>query len=128
MNPPAPTVLVVDDNPATAASLADFLRADGFVVRLAVTTANALAALVERTPDAAIIDLDGPERTNPVAATLAVLDHRPLMIAILRPGAGGLSRDELAQFDYAFTKAVSPAVLAERINAYLSKKTIRCER
>jgi hypothetical protein len=33
----------------------------------------------------------------------------------------------LTRFDDAYTKAVSPAVLAERITAYLSKKTIRCE-
>jgi DNA-binding response OmpR family regulator len=127
MIPPAPTVLVVDDTPATAQSLADFLRADGFVVRVATSTADALAALSGCTPDAAIVDVDGPARANPITAALAGLDRRPLMIAILRPGAASLSRQELAQFDYAYTKAVSPAVLAERISAYLAKKTIRCE-
>src|SRR5438067_385321 len=65
MSPPAPDVLVVDDNSATAQSLADFLRAEGFNVRVAITAADTLAALAESIPDAAIVDLDGPDRLAP---------------------------------------------------------------
>src|SRR5690348_2193517 len=109
MNPPAPTVLVVDENPATARSLAEFLRADGFVARVATTAVDVEKSLAGWIPDAAIIDFDNSNRSTPLTSALTALDRRPLMIAILRPGLPPLSRQQLAPFDYAYTKAVSPA-------------------
>jgi DNA-binding response OmpR family regulator len=51
------TVLIVEDDPPTAAFLADNLRADGYRALAATTAADALRAIELRTPDLVLLDL-----------------------------------------------------------------------
>jgi CheY-like chemotaxis protein len=119
------SILIVDDNPDTAA-LADCLRADGYRVRVALTARDSLARLAGWTPDAAVIDLETSDRGGlRVAAALSRRPQgRPLLIGLLRPGqACGSTHDELAVFDHVFLKSVSPMVLAETIGHFTAHKT-----
>ncbi len=121
----AATVLIVDETPATADPLAAHLRQSGYDVRVAATTAAVHAALTGWVPDAAILDVGAADRAGLVAAeALAWRSRRPLLIALLRPGPGqALSAEDRALFDYAYSKIVSPDVLADRVTGYLAKKT-----
>ena len=129
MPPPAATVFVVDDNPATAEPLSSYLEGCGYAVRVVGTAVDAATALADWTPDAAVIDVDAADRGGLAAAEdLAARDRRPLLIALLRPEmAATVARETLALFDDVFTKAASPAVIAERIARHLARRTVRLE-
>jgi DNA-binding response OmpR family regulator len=53
----ATRVLVIEDDEATAAFLADNLRADGYVAWVASSAAEAMRAIERRGPDVALLDL-----------------------------------------------------------------------
>ena len=53
----ATRVLVIEDDEATAAFLADNLQADGYVVWVVATAAEAMRAIERRGPDVALLDL-----------------------------------------------------------------------
>jgi CheY-like chemotaxis protein len=128
MPPPAPTVLIVDDNPATAESLAAYLTEDGYEVRVATTALDAVTALTGRRLDAAIVDMGTAGGGLAVAEAFAALDRPPLLIGILSPEeVSSVPRTTLAQFDSVFTKAASPAAVAERIAKHLATKTVHWE-
>jgi len=55
------SVLVVDDNPAMADTLADILEPKGFIVHAAASGAQALAILRERPVDTLVTDVKMPE-------------------------------------------------------------------
>src|SRR3954452_25526558 len=94
---PKASVLVVDDDPQTAAAHSAILGRLGHRVRIARTDAEALAGLADGTPDIAILDLD----VGPVTAeALRHADRRPLLIALLRPGsAQAYKRAHLSVFN-----------------------------
>jgi DNA-binding response OmpR family regulator len=56
-----PRVLLVDDDPALCAFLADNLAADGFTALVAGTAAEGLRVLEHRRPDLAVVDLGLPD-------------------------------------------------------------------
>src|SRR5438046_2058457 len=94
------SVLIVDDDPSTAESLAALLGRRRHRVRVARTDAEALAGLADWTPDVAILDLDAGPAT---ADKLEHIDNRPLLIALLKPSsAQGFARKRLSSFDYVF--------------------------
>src|SRR4051794_35812347 len=75
----ATRVLVIEDDEATAAFLADNLRADGYVAWVAETVDEAVRAIERRGPDLALLDvglgetsglevLDFVRRTDGIAA------------------------------------------------------------
>src|SRR3954471_6778674 len=74
------TVLVVEDDEATAAFLADNLEADGFQVAVAGGAAEALRAIAVRGPDLVVLDVMLEDGSG-----LAVLD-------VVRRAARGTSR------------------------------------
>lgn len=118
-------VLVVDDNPPTADSLAAFLEHNGFRVQVAYGTTDALAKLVGWIPDAAILDVDGGLS---LAERLYNFDKPPLLIGLLPPGtAQRISPSELSVFQFLFSKTVSPAQLSQVIYEYISHRTRRIE-
>jgi CheY-like chemotaxis protein len=128
MPPPAPTVLIVDDNPATAESLAAYLSENGYEVRMVTTTLDAVTALMGRRWDAAVVDMGSAGGGLAVAEALAAQDRPPLMIGLLSPEeVSSVPRTTLARFDSVFTKAASPAALAERIAKHLATKTVHWE-
>jgi DNA-binding response OmpR family regulator len=51
------TILVVDDDPAIAALIAEVLTDEGYTVRLAYDASSALAAIAAQVPDLVLTDL-----------------------------------------------------------------------
>jgi two-component system KDP operon response regulator KdpE len=62
MNPAAPRVLVIDDEPQIRRFLDIGLRAEGYRVLLAATAAEGLAIAATHSPDLVILDLGLPDR------------------------------------------------------------------
>jgi DNA-binding response OmpR family regulator len=58
------SVLVVEDDPSFGSLLKDVLEAAGHTVRLAPTSAGAMAAIEESLPDALCVDIDLPDGTG----------------------------------------------------------------
>ena len=56
-SPPAPSVLVVDDDEGLLVLMAETLRAEGYAVTTALRGAEALAQLAERPPELLLLDL-----------------------------------------------------------------------
>ncbi|NIS83491.1 MAG: response regulator [Anaerolineales bacterium] len=61
MQPRAPTVLIVDDDPAFCVIMREFLGGDGFEVHLAFDVPQALSFLAFVTPDLILSDIMMPE-------------------------------------------------------------------
>jgi len=96
-------VLIVDDYPDMAESLAQILMAQGHEVRTVLSSKNAAVALDGFEPDAAILDLAMPEMDGfEVAKNLCrALDKKPLLIALT--GHAKLEeRSRSEGFDYHF--------------------------
>ncbi len=60
----APRLLVIDDEPAVAEVMADFLREQGYEVRAEATAEDGLAALAEWAPDAILTDINLPGQSG----------------------------------------------------------------
>jgi CheY-like chemotaxis protein len=87
------TALLVDDDPAVAATLEDMLRNEGLEVRRAATGQEALAMLERQTFDAIFLDVRLPDISGPdVYARLAAVDPEKARRVIFV--TGGLWRIE----------------------------------
>src|SRR4051794_41355941 len=97
MEPLPKTVLVVEDDGATSAFLADNLGADGYRVFCASEAGEAARALEVRQPDLMLLDLgleagsglsglDPPRAAHPASSRL---DPDPPMIILTGPAGGG---------------------------------------
>ena len=108
----APLILVVDDNPDAAESLALVLELEGFRTAIAHDGASALAQHAAARPDALLLDLglpdlDGRDVARRIRATGD--PGRPVLIAISglgRPEEVGASH--AAGFDAHLVKPVAP--------------------
>jgi CheY-like chemotaxis protein len=115
-------VLVVDDNRAGADALARLLRMNGFDARAADDSEDALAAVRDWQPDAAVVDvvlsgLDGVALAGRMRKEAA----RPMLLVALT-GLG--TNDELAPvnagaFEHVFLKPVDPGELLGLLDARL---------
>ena len=85
---PNPTILVIDDQPASLMSLAVPLREAGYTVLEAATVDAALTALVLRDPDAVVLDL---ALDRPSAGLHQVLVAKGLPVVVV----SGIGRDAL---------------------------------
>jgi two-component system, OmpR family, response regulator ResD len=120
---PAPSVLVVDDEPTIGEILARYLARAGYRARVALDGAQALAISAERQPDLVILDIlmpgiDGLE----VMRRLHELKPRPAVILLT---AKGEEADRIAGLrrgadDYV-VKPFSPAELVARVEAVLRR-------
>jgi CheY-like chemotaxis protein len=113
------SVLVVDDDPDGAESLAQLLRLSGYDARFACTCEEAVEVAAAFAPDVLILDLalphiDGYETAKRLRALCA---ERPLLIALTGyQQLEGRSRAE--GFDHHFLKPVPPGVLTELLRRY----------
>jgi len=115
-------VLIVEDHPDTADSLALLVRYYGHEALVAHNGQEAIAALAVATPDAVLMDIGLPGGDGYAVAgrLLAVLDHKPLLVALT--GYGHLAaRSKEAGFHYHFEKPVDPQQLADLLGAYARK-------
>ena len=111
------SVLVVEDNPDTAAILADLLRLCGHRVVVACTAGEALAAADATPPDVALLDmrlpdLDGWQVARQLRAQADGRQKRPFLIAVT--GCGTTDdrwRSVDAGVDLHLLKPVDPGLL-----------------
>lgn len=120
--PEAPVcrVLVVDDSPDAADSIACLLSIRGHEVRVAYDGPSAYAKLLEWEPDVVLLDIqlpgmDGHEIVEAVRARDARDGCAPLFIAL--SGYGPCTRGRAA-FDLYLTKPVDPSVLMQAVERY----------
>jgi DNA-binding response OmpR family regulator len=116
-------VLVVDDDPTVSDVVRRYLEQDGFLVRLAVNGAEALAAAAESPPDLAVLDLmmpgiDGIELCRRLRRLWP--DLPVVMLTALGEEADRVLGLEVGADDYV-TKPFSPRELVLRIRSVLRR-------
>src|SRR5437870_1358933 len=105
------SVLVLDDNPATADSLAGYLRACGFDALAAHDVFSALELMIGWQPDAAVLDLHGPGGLK-AARRLRERSGRPLaLIALAARPALDHHQSQAVAFDHVLPKSADPSAL-----------------
>lgn len=116
------TVLIVEDEPATAEAIAHLLRDDGFQVALADTGTDGMHAFETLAPDLILLDLMLPG-LNGLEVCRAIRRTSDVPIIIISARAADLEKVvglEAGADDYV-TKPFSIAELRARINALLRR-------
>lgn len=104
-------ILIVEDNRDAADSLAEFLRMNGFSVRVAYTGPTGVAEAIAHPPDAILCDinlpgLDGFGVARELRSALSVM---PVIVAVTACQEEDLVRPAAdAGFDFYFVKPASP--------------------
>jgi DNA-binding response OmpR family regulator len=114
-------VLIVEDNPDGADSLAVFLRMSGFDVRVAYSGREGVTAALADPPDALLCDINMPEVDGfAVARRLReVLSDPPLLIAVTARREQDLLRPAgEAGFDHYFIKPADPVEIGGLLSEY----------
>src|SRR5215213_7757888 len=117
------SVLIVEDDPDTASSLACFLRLGGGPrVATARDGPRGLAAALADPPDVVVLDLGLPRRNGLLVGEelLARLPNRPLLIAVTGyadPAARAVAAE--AGFDHYLVKPADPFHIDALIQAHL---------
>jgi CheY-like chemotaxis protein len=110
-------VLVVDDSPDAANSLAELLSLHGHAVAVALGGEEALERLAEQVPDVVLLDIrmpgmDGYAAAERIRERCAGGRKRPLLVAVTGCGSeADRARSTRAGFDLHMVKPVDPAVL-----------------
>jgi CheY-like chemotaxis protein len=110
-------VLVVDDSPDAANSLAELLSLHGHAVAVALGGEAALERLEERVPDVVLLDIrmpgmDGYAVAERIKERCAGGRKRPLLVAVTGCGSeADRARSARVGFDLHLVKPVDPAVL-----------------
>ena len=105
-------ILLVEDHPDGAETLATILGFADHEVRVARTPAEALATVSDFPPDGVVLDigLPGMDGYQLARKLVARLPHRPLLVAVTGyPHRADQSRAE--GFDHHFEKPIEPARL-----------------
>ena len=114
-------VLIVEDNPDGADSLAIFLRISGFDVRVAYSGEEGVKAALADPPDAVLCDINMPEVDGfAVARRLRnELPDPPLLVAVTARREQELLRPAgEAGFDYYFIKPADPVEIGGLLSEY----------
>jgi DNA-binding response OmpR family regulator len=126
MNPITPptrplSVLIVDDDPDGATTLAVLLRLYGHDARVARDGAAALWAAAERPPDVLLMEIGLPGEDGFALAERLCdrLARRPLLVAHTGHGtAADREKSRLRGFDHHLLKPASPEALAALLRAH----------
>jgi len=114
-------VLIVEDNPDGADSLAVFLRMSGFDVRVAYSGRDGIERALADPPDAVLCDINMPEVDGfAVARRLRdELPEPPLLVAVTARREQDLLRPAgEAGFDYYFIKPADPVEIGGLLSEY----------
>jgi CheY-like chemotaxis protein len=110
-------ILVADDNADWAATLAQLLKSQGYVVRTAGDGREAVEAAREFRPHIVILDVAMPRMTGYEAARVFSREapgERPVTIAMTGwPREGGKLDAEIAGFDYYLGKGAGPQAILD---------------
>jgi signal transduction histidine kinase/ActR/RegA family two-component response regulator len=118
-------LLVVDDNPDAAETLAELLLAEGYHVAVAHDGESAVRHVAQRRPDAVLLDIGLPDIDGYEACRRIRLQaadgHPPLLVAVTGWGqAADRERAQDAGFDAHLTKPVDPADLLRLLQERLA--------
>lgn len=119
-------VLVVDDDPAYLATLADLLGHHGFATARASTLDDALALLESRHPGAVILDLKLPGVDPPSSSVVAIRDASPGVLLVLYSGHAAALRETVERatpglVDAAFMKPIPMDQLLTLLDDHASR-------
>lgn len=121
----SPRILVVDDNPDAANSLALLLGAAGYRVEVSLDSKTALDAAQRFSPDACVLDINMPGMDGyELARRLRELmpEHPPVLATVTAySDIEHLDRAAAAGFDLHFTKPADPVEMAEQIADCVSR-------
>jgi DNA-binding response OmpR family regulator len=117
-------VLIVDDDPDCAETLADVLRAYGHDARTACTVTTAFIEAESFRPDALVMDIGipGMDGYRLAGRLCEVLGRRPLLVAL----TGYVNLDDRSRqegFDHHFVKPADPTELARALAAHARRGT-----
>jgi DNA-binding response OmpR family regulator len=121
------SVLIVEDNPDVADSLARFLRIGcGYLVSTAPDGVRGVRAGRENRPDVLIIDIGLPKKNGILVAEELIesLPERPLVIAVT--GYGDATTRALAEeagFDHFLVKPADPFAIESLIEVFLKRRS-----
>ena len=118
----SPVVLVADDEPGAAQSLAALLGLLGFEARAAATPLDAVRLAAAHPPDAVVMDLGwpGPDGCALAGAVCRAAGRRPLLVA-LTGHPGQEARTLAAGFDHLVHKPADPAALEHLLRDELDR-------
>jgi CheY-like chemotaxis protein len=114
-------VLIVEDNPDGADTLAMFLRMSGFDVRVAYSGQAGVAAALANPPDAVLCDIQMPDLDGFEVArrVRAALPEPPLLVAVTaRQEHELLGPAGQAGFDHYFLKPADPVEIGGLLSEY----------
>jgi DNA-binding response OmpR family regulator len=121
------SVLVVEDQPDVAATLALFLEVCcNYRVTIAADGAAGVAAAQADTPDAVVCDIGLPKKDGfQVAREVAVLPRRPLLIAVTGYGDDdSREKGRAAGFDHYLLKPADPRAIEAILRAYQARLAV----
>ncbi|KAF1048764.1 response regulator [Xylophilus sp.] len=114
MTAPAVELLVVDDIPDAAHTLAELLRLDGYGVRVATCGEEALRLIAEKRPLGVLLDVDMPGMTGRELAHRLRDEFAGSMVMVAVTGLGddsAIVMDTIALVDDFLRKPVDPRQL-----------------
>jgi CheY-like chemotaxis protein len=120
--PRRPAVLVADDQPDAAGSLARLLGLLGFEVWAATTPLDVVRLAAAHPPDAVVMDLawPGPDGCALAGSVCRAAGRRPLLVALTgQPGQEARAR--AAGFDHHLLKPADPFAIEQLIRDALRR-------
>jgi CheY-like chemotaxis protein len=120
-------VLIVEDNPDGADSLAMFLRMSGFDVRVAYSGAEGVAAALAHPPHAVLCDIQMPDLDGFEVARRVreALPEPPLLVAVTaRREQDLLGPAGQAGFDHYFLKPADPVEIGGLLSEYADSGSV----
>ena len=118
-----PTVVVIDDNIATAMGLAELLELDGFSAHASFSGAGGLQQVLARRPEAVLLDMNMPEM-NGVEVCRAIRAHPSICNTAIVILSGEHKLDDLGQADAFLTHPVPLDILAAVLHATIRKRSL----
>jgi DNA-binding response OmpR family regulator len=115
------SILIVEDQPDTAETLAALLSLYGHKVRIAPCAREAYREVINDPPDVALLDIGLPGMDGwDLAAWLKTVSKPPVLIAITGYGhQDDYQRSVDAGIDLHLVKPVDPALLVELLKGYV---------
>jgi CheY-like chemotaxis protein len=118
-------VLVVDDNLDALNAAGALFSAEGHIVTLSSSPADALAHAATNRPEVIVLDIGMPGMDGfELARAIRALDHKPRPLIIALSGfteADDITRGRAAGFDYHYPKTVHPRLLLTTLREHAGR-------